>query len=256
MSGASGQAVEVLGSGPRVVLVHGSVINADLSWRRQRVLAGSFTLVLPNRGGYPPNPPLDYIDFEQQAAELAGLLEPGTHLVGFSYGGVISLLAAGRRIDALRSLTVIEPPALGLAAGVPEVDRLALGLFKLCWGGRDDPLTFVQRFMELLGTKLNVGGSLPPTVEQGVRALMVERPPWDARFPLDQLAAAPFPKLVVSGAHHPAFDAICDVLETRLGAERAVVPAGGHNIPHLGAAQLNEVLQSFVQRAEDSASAS
>jgi pimeloyl-ACP methyl ester carboxylesterase len=249
LAGMLERAVEVLGSGPRVVLVHGSVINADLSWRRQRVLADSLMLVLPNRGGYPPNAPLDYIDFERQADEIAELLEPGTHLVGFSYGAVISLLAAGRRIDALRSLTVIEPPALMLAAGVPAVDLLALELFKLYWSGRDDPLTFVQRFMDLLGTKLNVGRSLPPAIEQGVRALMVERPPWDARFPLEELDAAPFPKLVVSGAHHRAFDAICDVLQARLGAERAVVPAGGHNIPQSGK-PFNDVLLSFVQRAE------
>jgi pimeloyl-ACP methyl ester carboxylesterase len=253
MSGPSANAVEILGSGPRVVLVHGSVTNAQMAWRLQRVLARSFTLVLLNRGGYPPNPPLEYIDFEQQADELACLLEPGSHLVGFSYGGVISLLAAGRRLDALRSLTVIEPPALALAAGVPEVDRLAVELFKLYWCGRGDPLTFVQRFMELLGTKLNVSGGLPPAVEQGVRALMVERPPWDARFPLAELAAAPFPKLVVSGAHNPAFEAICDVLEARIGAERAVVRAGGHNIPQAGE-PFNEVLLSFVQRAEGDAS--
>ena len=60
---------------------------------------------------------------------------------------------------------------------------------------------------------------------------MVERPPSEAEIPLDELAAAPFPKLVISGAHHPAFDAVCDVLEQRLGAERAVLPGAGHSIP-------------------------
>ena len=56
---------------------------------------------------------------------------------------------------------------------------------------------------------------------------MAERPPWEAEIPLDELAAAPFPKLVVSGAHNAAFDAVCDVLEERLGAERAVLPGAG-----------------------------
>jgi hypothetical protein len=59
---------------------------------------------------------------------------------------------------------------------------------------------------------------------------MAERPPWEAEIPLDALGAAPFPKLVVSGAHDPAFDAVCDVLETRLGAERAVLPGAGHSL--------------------------
>jgi hypothetical protein len=60
---------------------------------------------------------------------------------------------------------------------------------------------------------------------------MVERPPWEAVIPLEELAAAPFAKLVVSGAHNPAFDAVCDVLEERLGAERAVLPGAGHSLP-------------------------
>ena len=244
--------MEVLGSGPRIVFLHGSVVNARLMWRRQRALADSFTLVFPTRSGYPPNPPLDYIDFHEQARELAEVVEDGDHLVGFSYGGVIALLTATLRIDALRSLTVIEPPALWLARGNPDVDRLALELFKLFWSGPDDPRAFVELFMPLLGGKLTVPSALPPEVEQGVRALMVERPPWDARFALDRLAAAPFPKLVVSGAHSRALDAVCDLVQERLGAERAIVEGGGHNIPDAGQA-FNDVLASFVRRAENGA---
>jgi hypothetical protein len=60
---------------------------------------------------------------------------------------------------------------------------------------------------------------------------MAERPPWEAEIPLDELAAAPFPKLVLSGEHNTAFDAVCDVLEEQLGAERAVLPGAGHSIP-------------------------
>jgi pimeloyl-ACP methyl ester carboxylesterase len=244
------QAPEILGSGPRVVLVHGSVTNARWLWAEQRPLAESFTLVLPNRGGYPPNEPLDYIDFEQQADELAELLDGGSHLVGFSYGGVVSLLAAERRLDALASLTLIEPPALQLARGTPAVDRLAEELFKLFWLPPADARDFLEQFMSLLGGKMKLPRQLPSDVEQGARALMVERPPWDARFAFDELRRAPFPKLVVSGAHNRALDAVCDELEKRLGAERAVIPAGGHNIPYSGE-PFNELLTSFLRRAQD-----
>jgi hypothetical protein len=78
----------------------------------------------------------------------------------------------------------------------------------------------------------------------------VERGPWEARPPLDELAAAPFPKLVVSGGWSPAFDAVCDVLEERLAAERAVLPGMGHNAQLLGA-PFNDVLRAFVLRASD-----
>jgi pimeloyl-ACP methyl ester carboxylesterase len=86
--------VDLLGSGPRLVLVHGSVGAGLEAWEAQRPLADRFTLVVTTRSGYPPNPPLERIDFDDQAVELAELLEPGDHLVGHSYGGVVSLLAA------------------------------------------------------------------------------------------------------------------------------------------------------------------
>ena len=68
-------------------------------------------------------------------------------------------------------------------------------------------------------------------------------------MPLDELAAAPFPKLVVSGAHNEAFDAVCDVLEQRLDAERVVLPGAGHSVPRLGE-PFNAALAAFVERAE------
>jgi pimeloyl-ACP methyl ester carboxylesterase len=78
---------------------------------------------------------------------------------------------------------------------------------------------------------------------------MVERYPWTAEIPLDELAATPFPKLVVSGAHSAAFDAVCDVLEDRLGAQRAVLPGAGHAVQLLGE-PFNELLVAFVEQAE------
>jgi len=60
---------------------------------------------------------------------------------------------------------------------------------------------------------------------------------------------APFPKLVVSGGHSEPFDAVCDVLEERLGAERAVFPGAGHAVQRLGE-PFNDVLADFVERAE------
>ena len=65
---------------------------------------------------------------------------------------------------------------------------------------------------------------------------------------MDLLRAQPFPKLVVSGAHHAAFDAICDALERDLGAERAVLPGAGHAVQR--APGFNDVLADFLERAE------
>jgi pimeloyl-ACP methyl ester carboxylesterase len=79
--------------------------------------------------------------------------------------------------------------------------------------------------------------------------LQVERYPWEAQPPLDELAATPFPKLVVSGGHSAAFDAVCDVLVERLDAERAVLPGAGHSVQRLGE-PFNELLAAFVEQAD------
>jgi pimeloyl-ACP methyl ester carboxylesterase len=222
--------VETLGRGPRVVLVHGSVGNGWSTWSAQRPLAERFTLVVPDRPGSPPNPPVDRVDFEEQAPLVAELLADGAHLVGHSYGGVICLYAAALRPEAVRSLTVIEPPAFGVARGDPAVDRLTADLARLWAEGPTEPAVFLSEFSSrVIGRRVPPERELSPEIEQGVRTLMVERGPWEADPPLDDLARAAFPKLVVSGAHSAAFDAVCDVLEERLGAERAILPGAAHN---------------------------
>jgi pimeloyl-ACP methyl ester carboxylesterase len=238
--------VEVAGSGPRLVLVHGSVSSGWAAWEAQRPLAERFTLVVPSRSGYPPNPPLERIDFEDQARELADLLQAGDHLVGHSYGGVVSVLAAARRSEALRSLTVIEPPAFGVALGDPAVEQF-LDAFR--GGYPREPKAYLEFFLPLVGAAFRTPDELPPALEQGARAAIAERFPSEAEIPLAELRRAPFPKLVVSGGHHAAFDAVCDVLERELPAERAIVPGAGHSVPRTGE-RFNDVLLDFLLRAK------
>ena len=44
---------------PRLLLVHGSVVNAELTWGAQKPLAGRFEIEAPNRRGFPPGPDVD-----------------------------------------------------------------------------------------------------------------------------------------------------------------------------------------------------
>jgi pimeloyl-ACP methyl ester carboxylesterase len=235
--------VERLGSGQRLVLVHGSVAPGWLAWSAQRPLAERFELVVPVRSGYPPNPPLDAIDFEAQAEELTELLEPGDHLAAHSYGAVVSLLAAPRA--QLASLTVVEPPAFGVARGHAAVEEF-LGHFAA--GAPTDARSYLEFFLPLVGSSVRLPDPLPPELQAGGRAAVAERSPHEAVIPLDDLAATPFPKLVVSGGHSAAFDAVCDVLEQRLRAQRAVLPGAGHSIPRLGE-PFNELVAAFVTAA-------
>jgi pimeloyl-ACP methyl ester carboxylesterase len=233
-------------SRPRILFVHGSVVNGDLTWAAQRPLAVRFELVIPNRRGFPPGPDVERVDFEDEAVWLEQFAQPGTHLVGHSYGGVISLFAAVRYADRLKSLTVVEPPAFRIAAGDPVVDDY-IATSERNWTERsDDPSEFLRSFLHGVGSSIPPG-DFSPALLQGARTLAVERYPWTAEPPLDQLAATPFPKLVVSGAHNAAFDAVCDVLERRLGATRAVLPGAGHSVPRLGEPFI-ELLAAFIEQ--------
>ncbi len=233
----------------RIVLVHGSVTGGRPTWSAQRHgLHERFDLVVLERPGFPPNPPVERVDFDVDAVLVADALGDGAHLLGHSYGAVVSLLAAALRPGALRSLTVVEPPATQAARGHPAADRF--GREGADWwanGPRDDPEAFLRGFLRAVGSEFDPPSPLPPELEQSARTLLVERGPWEARIPLAELAATPFPKLVVSGAHHDAFDAICDELVQRLDAERLVLPGHGHNPQRHP--DFNDRYADFVERA-------
>jgi len=223
------------------------VVGADLTWSAQKPLADRFEIVAPNRRGFPPGPDVEQVDFEDEAVWLERFLEPGTHLVGHSYGGVIALLAAAKNRELLRSLTVIEPPAFGAARGIPAADEFMARIGEHWTDGPRDPAEFLRGFLGLVGSS-TPPGNFTPELLQGARTLMVERPPSEAVIPFEELSQAPFPKLVVSGGHSAAFEALCDVLEERLGAERAVLSGAGHSVQRLGE-PFNELLTGFVERA-------
>lgn len=223
----------------RLVLLHGSVTNAALSWRKQQTLAEEYELVAPDRPGFPPGPPVERVDFEAEAPWLAELIRPGDHLVAHSYGGVTALLAAP--LLPLASLTVLEPPAFGVARGDPAVEAWLDGATAL---PRDDLRAYVEAFLVHVGAPLRLPDPLPPVLEQGARAFMSERWPSEAELPL---APLPYPVLVVTGDHEPAFEAVGDVLERELRAERLVLPGAGHAVQN--ARGFNDRLLEFLRRA-------
>jgi hypothetical protein len=121
----------------------------------------------------------------------------------------------------------------------------------------DGPSEYRIRFLRGFGFPAEPATLRGPDLE-AARASMTERPPWEADIPLDALAAAGVRTLVIRGdwraAPEPArgragaaFHAVCDVLERRLGAERAVFPSA-HNPQRLGGA-FNDRLRAFWEEA-------
>ena len=239
---------------PRIVFVHGSLVGGRATWREQRREIGDAAeLVVLERPGFDDAASVDgdvpRVDFDEHAVWVADRLIEGDHLVGHSYGGVVTLLAAARA-TGLGSLTVIEPPATRVALDVPAVAAFARGGEDL-WanGPRDDPEAFMRAFLAAVGSDFDPPVPLPPQLLRGARLLVRERGPWEAEIPLEVLAAQRVPTLVVSGGHHPAFDAICDRLAQALSAERLALPGHGHNTQlH---PRFNGVLLAFVARTEN-----
>jgi pimeloyl-ACP methyl ester carboxylesterase len=242
--------VERFGSGPVVLLVHGSIVDGRRTWRRQQALGSEWTVVIPNRPGFAGSPPLARGDFDLEAPLIAELLGDGAHLVGHSYGAVIALLAAGLRPDAVSSLIVSEPGVLKLAAGDPVSDlMIEQGEQMYRSGGKVAPAEFLRYFRAGVHSTHETPDELPDWLERGAKMAAAERPPWEAEVPFEALAAAPFPKLVISGGHSPVFERVCDVVAERIGAERSVLAGRGHTIPGNGEAY-NELVGAFMRRAE------
>lgn len=248
---AQATAVEVVvwGSGPRVVLVHGSVIDGPLAWSQQRPLGEHWRLEVLNRRGYGKSlPPSVRSDFEEDARDIAALLGDGAHLVGHSYGAIGALYAAALRPRAVRSLVVNEPSAFRLLKGDPAADAIVAAQAAL---KRDaEPRAFLEAFAKTIiapgaAPPLPPPNPLPPELEQGVITTMAARPAAEAEIPFEALRRTSFPKLVTSGGHHRVFEAICDVVHRELNTERATIRGAGHNAPFTGAA-FNERLEAFL----------
>ncbi|MBS4101385.1 alpha/beta fold hydrolase [Tsukamurella paurometabola] len=220
------------------IFVHGVFTWGDdetYGFAAQRPLAGERTLLLVDRRGYGRSPDTDRSDFDTDAEDLVALLDTcpdGAHLVGHSNGGLAAMLAAARRPEAVRSLALIQPSALRAAADHPAVRAL---LDRAAHAGTPpdpEPADFLRLSTEGMGMPMP-----EPTPERlrAVRTSMRERPVWEADPPLQPLAAAPWPALVITGTWDDAPEeyrryagepllACADAVADRIGARRLRVP--------------------------------
>lgn len=246
--GPSDMHVTELGAGPRVVLVHGGGTGGIASWQMQRPLAARWRLVVPSRPGYGDSPSEIGEDFRLHAGPIAELLEPGTHLVGHSYGAIVCMLAAATRPDAVRSLTLIESASSAIARGKPGVDDYERRMGGLAANPPADPEDFLRAIFAILDPNVPLPSPAPAPLLRWVAGLSGFRWPWEAEVPVEALRAGGFPILAVTGGERPMYEEIADALSERLGAERAVVPAS-HAVQNVGG-RFNDVVESFWRRAE------
>jgi pimeloyl-ACP methyl ester carboxylesterase len=214
------------GEGPEILLVHGGA-SPRTTWGALAPLGARWTLAFVHRRGYPPSPPGRH-DFDVDAGDLQSLLDARPHVLAHSYGVLGTLIAATRRPEQVRSLTLIEPPLYHLVPGDPEVERLERIGDAVLTHGLDAEPAALREFLRLAGAPNVDDGPLPDEVAHGVRRAHGGRIPGEARRELDFLREASIPSLVASGGHSPALERICDALAARLDAERFVAPGAGH----------------------------
>ena len=216
------------GTGPEVLLVHGGASPAA-TWRGLEPLRERWTLAYAHRRGFPPSPPPPGpgIDFDVDADDLEQLLAGRPHVVAHSYGTLGSVLAALRRPDDVRSLTLVEPPFY--IVDHPDVHALRrMGDEFLERGLEADPAT-LRTFLREAGSPGVVDDEpLPDDVVRAVRRAHGGRSPSEAHIDVAALRATGIPVLVASGAHARAIELICEALAAELGAPHVVAPGAGH----------------------------
>jgi pimeloyl-ACP methyl ester carboxylesterase len=225
------QVIEVSrrGTGPEVLLVHGGA-SPETTWAGLEHLTRRWTLMYAYRRGFAPSPdpPDGRQDFETDASDICELLDVRRlHLVGHSYGGVGAAIAATRRPDRVRSLTLIEP-ALFLPPDDPEVARFKRMGDQFLTRGLETPPGTLREFLVIAGAPVPEEGPLPEAVLRSVRRAQGSRPPSEARPPLHVISDAGIPTLVASGDHHPAGERMCDAVAAATGAQRVIAPGAGH----------------------------
>jgi len=119
------------GTGPPLVLVHGS-LNDYRAWELQlEPFAERFRVVAYSRRNHFPNAWSEYPpghSVKDEADDLVGLvgalgLETPVHIVGSSYGAFIAALVERDHPEVVRSAVLGEPPMLSLLAEDPQSQK-------------------------------------------------------------------------------------------------------------------------------------
>lgn len=258
----AGTAIHVAerGSGPRVVLVHGSAqgssVGGEKHFANQAALADrGWTVITPDRPGHGLSPAPDRGDDAALDGVWVGeLLGEGGHLVGHSFGGAVALAAAARNPQAVRSLTLIEPALQKVATDLPVVKRfIARMIFAALTSF--SPAARITRISKMLGIPDSIrGGSSKEELDRIGRGFAKLRLPGKAEIE-GQLAivkAHGIPFTVVTGGWNGAFDAVA-VRVAELGGGRHVVIRSPHHFPQNVSDEFNDLLDGAMRAAEPAA---
>lgn len=234
---------EVLGGGPAerapVVLLHGGLTGAS-SWSGQApaLAAAGYRVYLPERRGHGHTPDVEGpISYQLMADDTIAYLDQEVgrpaHLIGWSDGAVVALLAASRRQDLVASLVLI-------GQYYNSSGRVAGGLADALTG--DGAGEFVDFLRAAYGQESPDGPEHFDVVFGKMKRMFATEP----EIGLPSLAAVTMPALVLQGDRDDVTLEHGAAVASALPAGRLAVLPGTHLLPIESSDLVTAVLLAFV----------
>ncbi len=253
---------DVIGANrPFVVLIHSSASSGRQWQSLSEFLETEFNIVAPDLHGYgslsDASGSTGFQDDLALVKDVIGQNESGIHLVGHSYGGLLSIRAALDMKPHIRSLTLIEPVCFhlleeagehGALAEITDVRERQVGLTAA--GDNDGAARgFIDYWMgrgvwdAMHGTARQAVAEAMPKVAAEWRGAM------SPTTCLSDYASLPFPLMLVCAANTTrAARCVTDLIRQRAKKARyEEISDGGHMAPITRRHQVNAVLADYLK---------
>ncbi len=257
-------------NGPHVLLVHGGVQGniggGPATFLKQEALSKmGWEVEMVDRPGFGNSPTRGDDDMLADSLWVAQKLGQSSHLIGHSFGGGESVLAAGRRPQAVRSLILVEPglaallqtdagakadPVLQqnavqtatafLAAKTPG--EVILSVVSMMGTDSDGSPNRAQRMLETDTAMANQVGCRLLRARQGTAT--------EFEAAVDAIVKAGIPVLVVTGGYNPVMDAAGEVEARILHGRHVIVKSPNHFVQQASAEEFNRVADDFMKQAD------
>lgn len=251
--------VSVRGQGTPVVLVHSGGMSGR-QWRKlAELLEPSHRVIVPDLLGSGDNPPWPDdapFHFEQDLAELEQLLaaEQPAHLIGHSYGGLLTLLLA-RKLP-VRSLSLFDPVAFGVLHDQPDRAALLAASDPLIVADEGGDENWFRQFVDYWNGA-GTWAAMPQPARDGflrvgrkvfleVKSLLADR------TPASGYAHITAPTLLLTGERTPPAERrVMDRLAAVMPRARLeVIDGAGHMGPITHAPLVNTMIAAHLQAAD------
>ncbi|MCA9863635.1 MAG: alpha/beta hydrolase [Thermomicrobiales bacterium] len=240
------------GSGEPVIFVHGSTGDYR-GWLEHVALAADryHAIAYSRRAHFPNAWPADYVACtpEVHARDLAALILAlgygPVHLVGHSYGALISLVLASRHPELVRTLVLGEPPLFSWLATAPAGDALYTAFMAEAWAparGKCEQGDLKAGMRIFIDGVIGEGAFdlCPAHIQAAIMANAAEMAvelatPPDAvfsRLTREDVQGVMAPTLLLTGEESPALFRVVinELVATMPHAETLVIPGVSHDL--------------------------